>query len=95
MPFLFMNHYLLEKTIKPQQTVKIRVSYVTDEVIVSNLGNAPITVWLMDINKNIWSQALFAPENKIYNSEKKDYKTFREYSDITTAIECFRNLRMY
>ena len=92
----FLNYsVILEKTIKPQQTVKIRVSYVTDEVIVSNLGNAPISMWLMDINKNVWSQSLFAPQNKIYNSEKRDYKTFREYSDITTAIECFRNPIMW
>lgn len=92
----FLNYsVILEKTIKPQQTVKIRISYVTDEVIVSNLGSAPISIWLMDINKNVWSQALFAPQNKIYNSEKRDYKTFREYSDITTAIECFRNPMMW
>lgn len=92
----FLNYsVILEKTIKPQQTVKIRVSYVTDEVIVSNLGSAPISIWLMDINKNVWSQSLFAPQNKIYNSEKRDYKTFREHSDITTAIECFRNPMMW
>ena len=92
----FLNYsVILEKTIKPQQTVKIRVSYVTDEVIVSNLGSAPISIWLMDINKNVWSQSLYAPQNKIYNSEKRDYKTFREYSDITTAIECFRNPMMW
>ena len=92
----FLNYsVILEKTIKPQQTVKIRVSYVADEVMVSNLGGAPISIWLMDINKNVWSQDLFAPQNKIYNSEKRDHKAFREYTDTTTAIECFKNPMMW
>ena len=92
----FLNYsVILEKTIKPQQTVRIRVSYITNRVIVSNLGNAPISIWLMDINKNVWSQSLFAPENKIYNSEKRDYKTFRENNDIVKAIQCFKNPMMW
>ena len=36
-----------------------------EKVIVSNLGSAPISIWLMDIKKNVWSQSLFAPQNKI------------------------------
>lgn len=88
--YKFLNYdVLLEKSIKPQHNVRIRICYITDQIIVSNLGSAPIAIWLMDVNNNVWKQPLFAPDNKIYNSVRSSYKTFREYTDISTAIKCF------
>lgn len=82
---------ILEKNIKPQQSVHIRICYITDKIIVSNIGSAPLVVWLIDVNKNVWSQELFAPENKIYISNRSSLKQFRECTDENTAIQCFDN----
>lgn len=87
---MYLNYdVLLEKSIKPLHNVRIRICYIKNHIIVSNMGSAPIAVWLMDVNNNVWKQALFAPDNKIYNSERSSYKTFRDYTDISTAIKCF------
>ena len=90
--YQFLNYsVILEKTIKPQQTVKIRIYYLENEVIVSNMGSAMISIWLMDINNRVWLQPLFAPHNKIYNSKKKTWKDFQSDNNIETAIKCFIN----
>lgn len=82
---------ILEKTIKPQQTVSLRVSYINEKVIVSNIRSAPITIWMIDEKGNWWSQPLFAPDNKIYNSTKTSNKEWKSCTDIGTAIKCFEN----
>ncbi len=89
---MFLNYsVILEKTIKPQQTVHIRICYITDQIIVSNIGSAPTAIWLMDVNNNVWEQALFAPESKLYNSRRSSLKEFRDCTEINTAIKCFDN----
>ena len=80
---------ILETPIKPQDTVRIRICYIKDQIIVSNMGNAPLSIWLIDTNNNVWKQALFAPESKIYNSVRSSYKDLKAYTDISTAIKCF------
>ena len=89
---MFLNYsVILEKSIKPQQIIRIRICYITDQIIVSNIGSAPITIWLMDANNNVWEQPLFAPEKKLYNSTRSNMKDFRNYTDVSTAIKCFDN----
>ena len=88
----FLNYSVIfEKTIKPQQTVSIKVCYISDKIVVSNIGGAPITIWMIDENKNWWSQPLFAPDNKIYNSSRSSHKEWKDYTDEAKAIECFEN----
>ena len=65
--------------------------YISEKVVVSNIGSAPITVWMIDEKKNWWAQALFAPDNKIYNSTKASHKEWRDRTDEAKAIECFEN----
>ena len=88
----FLNYSVIfEKTIKPQQTVSIKVCYISDKTVVSTIGSAPITIWMIDENKNWWSQPLFAPDNKIYNSSRSSHKEWKDYTDEAKAIECFEN----
>ena len=82
---------ILDKTIKPQQTFSVRVCYINDKIIVSNIGNASITIWMIDERENWWCQPLFTPENKIYNSTKTSHKEWKAYTDESKAIECFEN----
>ncbi len=49
----FLNYSVIfEKAIKPQQTVSIKVCYISGKIVVSNIGGAPITIWMIDENKN-------------------------------------------
>jgi hypothetical protein len=90
--YMLLNYsVILEKSIKPQQIIRIRICYITDHIIVSNIGSAPISIWLIDTNKNVWEQPLFAPEKKLYNSTRSNMNEFREHTDISTAIKCFDN----
>ncbi len=89
---MFLNYsVILEKTVKPQQTIHIRICYLTNQRIMSNIGSAPLTIWLMDVNNNVWEQAFFAPEKKLYISTRSSFKKFCDCTDINTAIKCFNN----
>lgn len=88
----FLNYSeIFDKNIKVGQTVKLRVSYLKDQVILSNIGSATLTIWLMDVNNNVWIQPLFAPSAKIDNSSRSSMKQFKQDNDISVAIECFKN----
>lgn len=80
-----------KKQSKPQQTISVRVCYISDKIVVSNMGSAPITIWMIDENRNWWLQPLFAPDNKTYNSTRTSHKEWKEYTSEEVAIECFEN----
>lgn len=88
----FLNYSVIcEKTIKPQQTISVKVCYISDKIVISNMGSAPITIWMIDENRNWWLQPLFAPDNKTYNSTRTSHKEWKEYTSEEAAIECFEN----
>lgn len=82
---------ILDKSVKPRESIKLRVCYIDEKIIVSNMGNATITIWMIDEKNHWWSQPLFAPENKIYNSKRSSHKEWKDYTDESKAIECFKN----
>ena len=89
----FLNYEVWsnKRYIKPGQSLKLRIYYIKDQVIVSNLGTPIITIWLNDVNGRYWSQLLASPNNQIEISRYRKYSEFRENINIDTAIECFRN----
>ena len=80
-----------KRYIKPGQSINIRVYFINEHIIYSNLGNPILTVWLKDVNGRFWSQALDCPNNEIYNSINFKYIDFKNNIDIDTAIQCFRD----
>ena len=78
----------LDKSIKPQETINIKICYVTDRIIESSLNSAVVSIWLID---TWWEQPLFAPYNRIYNSNRSSHQKWKESTDIITAIKCFAN----
>ena len=82
---------ILEKTIKPQQIIKVKVCYSREDMVISSPISAPIAIWMVDEKKNWWSQPLFAPDNKIYNSTKASLQELKSDTSIETAIRCFDN----
>ena len=88
----FLNYsVILDKAVKPGDSIKLKVSYIKGDIIESCIGSATITIWMVDEKKNWWAQSLFAPYNKIYNSSKTTRKEWNGYTDIETAIRCFDN----
>lgn len=89
----FLNYEVWsnKRYIKPGQSLKLRIYYIKDQVMVSNLGTPIITIWLNDVNGRYWSQLLASPNNQIEISRYIKYSEFRENINIDTAIECFRN----
>ena len=86
----FLNYKVfLNKNVKPGQIIKIRVYFVSDKIVYSSFGNPLISIWLSDVNKNIWIQDLDAPNNKLYNSRRTTKQNFYAYTSEDKAIECF------
>lgn len=79
-----------KRYIKPGQTCKIRIYYVDEEVICSELGMPILTIWLRDVNERYWSQSLLCPYNQIEISHNRKFSDFRKNIDVDTAIECFK-----
>ena len=84
-----------KRYIKPGQTLKLRVYYIKEQIIVSNLGTPVLTIWLNDINGRYWSQLLASPSQQIEISRYRKYSEFRESIDIDKSIECFIDPRMW
>ena len=88
--FLSYEAWANKDYLKPKQTIKLRVYYIKEQVVVSNIGSAVLTLWLRDINGNLWSQCLFAPGKELHISRMSTYREFKDCRDIETAIKCFR-----
>ena len=82
---------ILDKPIRPMESIKFRVCYLSEEIVVSNRGRATMTIWMVDEKKNWWAQPLFAPDRKIYDSAKASHKEWRNYTDEQQAIKCFED----
>ena len=80
---------ILDKSIKPQETIKVKICYVDNKIVESNMGNPTISFWMIDTDNCWWEQPLFSPDNKLYNSKKTSIKEWRSYTDVDVAIKCF------
>ena len=90
------EHYLnysisLDKVIKPDDTFTLKVNYMKGKVIGSIIKNATLKIWMRDVYGNCWGQELFPHEGKVSNSRKEDWETYKIYTQIDTALECFEN----
>ena len=77
--------------IKPGQTFKLRIYYIKDQIVISNLGNPVLTIWLNDVNGRIWSQTLYTPGKNIEISRIRNYKEFSDSRDLGNVIDYYKN----
>ena len=95
--FYLKNHLLNydawanKRYIKPNETVKVRIYYVNNQIPSTNMGSPEFIVWLRDINGFLWSQTLNAPAKEIEISRMRKQGDLKEAIDIRKRIECFRN----
>lgn len=79
-----------KRFIKPGETVSIKVCYIKDKVMISPIS-AVAAIYMEDINGHLWHQPLFCPTNEMENSNRANYKEFRDNKDIRLALDCFKD----
>lgn len=92
---LCYDGWATKRYIKPGEKIRMRIYYVKNQIVLSNMGNPVVTIWLRDINGKLWSQSLNAPYNEIEISRLRPYSEFKNSTDIELAIECFKNPYMW
>ena len=80
-----------DKYIKHGESFKLRIYFVSNKIVYSNMGNPILSLWIYDEFGKFWIQSLDAPNNKISDSKLKTMKEYYEYTDERTVIECFLN----
>jgi len=80
--------YCYDKKVRVGERVTIKICYHNTRVV-SGMFSAILSIGMVDDNGCYWRQALFAPEDKVYDSNPADPKVY--LSDIRTkdAEECF------
>lgn len=89
--FLNYDVWVNKRYIKQNESFKLRVYYIKDQIPTTNFRSPELVVWLRDINGRYWSQILNSPTSEIEISRLRTYKDFKKAIDIKEAIECFRN----
>ena len=70
-------------------TVKVKFCY-NKECVIGGMFSAIMSIIMEDDNGRYWSQPLFAPENKIYDSRLISYQEYRNQINTDIAEECFK-----
>lgn len=78
-----------DKKLRVGETLTMKVCYHKD-CPVTGMLSALMAMGLEDSNGRCWTQALFAPYDKIYSSEQVKHKEYKELLLVDTAIECFK-----
>ena len=84
-----------KRYLKPGSSLKVRIIFPKDKIIVSNLGSAIISIWLKDVNGMVWHQPLFVEKKETEISRLSTIDDFKNAKDIKTAIKCFKNPYMW
>ena len=79
-----------KRFIKPGESVSIKVCYVKDKVMISPISACAV-IYMEDINGHLWHQPLFCPTNEMENSNRANYKEFKDNKDIRLALDCFKD----
>lgn len=79
----------IDKKVRVGESFSLKVCYYND-LIVSSMLSASMSIGMVDSNNHFWEQPLFAPDEKIYDSYPVDGRKY--FTDIKTddAEECFR-----
>jgi hypothetical protein len=87
----FLNYRVLStKTLKTNDEISIRINFHKDRIM-SGWFMAEASIWLFDEYRKIWMQPLFVHTGEIYDSTKKSFKEFKDFTDIEAAMKCFKD----
>lgn len=78
-----------DKKIRVGEVFSLKICYHKD-VIIPGIFSATVSLGMIDDNGRYWTQPLFAPQNKLYDSRAISPKEYIEQTRIDMAEECFR-----
>ena len=78
-----------EKKLRVGETFTMKVCF-HKSCVITGMFSALMSMVLQDDNGRYWSQPIFVPNEKIYNSNRISHKEYRERILANSAIECFR-----
>lgn len=81
--------YCYDRKIRVGESVSLKICYHKD-AIVPEMFSAPVSVGMIDDNGRYWTQPLFAPQNKVYDSRAISSREYIEQTRTDTAEECFK-----
>ena len=81
--------YCYDKKIRVGESVSLKICYHKDSII-PGVFSAPMSIGMIDDNGRYWTQPLFVPQNKIYDSRAVPAKEYVEQKRTETAEECFK-----
>ena len=79
-----------DKKIREGETVSLKICYHKDSIIYGMIS-APMSIGMIADNGRCWTQPLFAPQNKVYDSREISRKEYIEQTRTDVAEECFIN----
>lgn len=82
--------YCYDKKIRVGETITVKFCYHKDHILCGTFS-ANMSIGMEDDYKRHWVQPLFAPQDKIYNSEKTTYKNYMQEIRTDMAEKCFKN----
>lgn len=86
---LLKYSFCYDKKIRAGETVSLKICYHKDAIMPS-MFSASFSIGMIDDNGCYWSQPLFAPQNKIYDSRAISSKEYIARTRIDIAEECFK-----
>ena len=81
--------YCYDKKIRAGETVTLKICYHKD-AISPGMFSATISIGMIDDNDRYWTQPLFAPQDKLYDSRAISPKDYIEQTRTNMAEECFK-----
>lgn len=81
--------YCHDRKIREGDTVTLKLCYHKDRII-PGLISAVMSIGMVDDNGKHWTQPLFAPQEKIYDSRLISEKEYYEEKRTDVAEECFK-----
>lgn len=81
--------YCHDKKIRVAETVTVKLCYHKERVLTGPIS-AIMSISMQDDNGRYWTQPLFAPLDKLYDSRQFSYKEYREEIRTDIAEECFK-----
>lgn len=74
--------------LKPGEKIKIKICYLKDRII-SGLFSAPLSLYVTDLNNNLWEQPLFIQTKQLGTSILTNFAEYRENTDYKNIDDCF------
>lgn len=79
-----------KRFIKPGERISIKIYFLKNKIIASPVGSI-VSIYMQDINGNLWRQELFCPIKEIENSTRASFVDFKTERNINSTLDFFKD----